>query len=308
MLSGRRIGSIAVRYRWRLRRRLVRLNRLLRRGLLARPRARLRRGRRRLRGRLIRLLRRLRLRRRRRRWRWRLGSRHDRSLRLHHRGGGKLDVGLGRLGRDVDLVLSDLASPIRGHLVAGGLVRYHLRERLGLRRVRLLVLGRCRRRRLLVGLLIRLLVLRPRLRRVSGGALRLRRAVHRSLLDRRCGGWLRRCVLWLGRCSRSRWRLLRLQSRRRLRRYVLRLRRRLRCRRRLRRSLRRRFLRSGRSDRGLHLAYRSRLRLCRGGGLGRGNAIVNKIRLGRSAFHAEFVVGGGMVSAVGTEHQDVNGG
>ena len=260
-----------------------------------------------MRRRLVRLLSQLRLRRRGHRWRWRLGGRHDRSLRLDRGSGWKLDVGLGRLGRDVDLVLSDLAVPLRRHLVAGRLVRYHLRERLRLRRVWLLVLGRGRRRRLLVGLLIRLLVLRPGLRPVSGSPLRLRRTVHRTLFDRRCRRRLGRHVLWLGRRSLYRWRLLRLLRRRGLRRYVLGLRRRLRRRRRLLRLLRRRFSRSGRSDRGLHLTCRSRLRLWRRGSLDRGNAIVNEFRLGRSAFHAELVVGGGMVSAVGTEHQDVNG-
>lgn len=121
----------------------------------------------------------------------RLRRRHRRGLDRRHGGSGKFDIGLGGLGRDVDLVLADLAVALGRHLVAGALVRYHLRERLRLRRVLLMVLRRCRRPRRLVGLLIRLLVLR--LRRVDGWPLRLRR---RCLL--RCESrLLRRRLRWL---------------------------------------------------------------------------------------------------------------
>jgi len=94
----------------------------------------------------------------------RLWRRHRRGLDRRHGGSGKFDIGLGGLGRDIDLVLADLAVALGRHLVAGALVRYHLRERLRLRRVLLMVLRRCRRPRRLVRLLIRLLVLRLRRR------------------------------------------------------------------------------------------------------------------------------------------------
>lgn len=90
--------------------------------------------------------------------------------------GRKLDIGLGRFWRDVDLVLADLTVALGGHLVAGALIGDHLRKRHGLRRIGWLVLGRGHGRRGLVWLLVRLLVLR---RRVGGRTLRLCRPVHR---------------------------------------------------------------------------------------------------------------------------------
>lgn len=193
------------------------------------------------------------------------------------RRGREMDIGLGGLGRDVHLVLSDLALPLRRHLVARSLVRYHLRERLRLRRVRLLILRRRHRRQGLVGLLIWSLVLR--LRRVGGWSLGLGRPFHRPLLGRR-DRWSRlRCIdrlrLWSGRG--------------------------------LRRLLHWRFRHLGRGNRLLRDLLGS-LRRLRAGDLGRGNAIVNEYGLGRPAFHAELVFGRGMVSAVGAEHQDMKGG
>lgn len=129
----------------------------------------------------------------------RLRGRHRRCLNRRNGGRGKLDIGLGGLGRHVGLVLSDLVVARGGHLVAGSLVGDHLRERLRLRRIRLLVLRRCHRPRRLIGLLIRLLIWRLvlRLLGVNGRPLWLRRLVHRPLL--RWSEWrcLLRCILRL---------------------------------------------------------------------------------------------------------------
>lgn len=73
--------------------------------------------------------------------------------------GREMDIGLGGLGRDVHPILSELALTLRCHLVARSLVWHHLRERLRLLRILLLVLGRCHGWSGLIGLLIRLLVL-----------------------------------------------------------------------------------------------------------------------------------------------------
>jgi hypothetical protein len=109
----------------------------------------------------------------------RSGRRHRGDLDRSCRSDRKLDIGLGGLGRNVDLVLPDLAVALGRHLVAGPLIGDHLRKRLSLRRIGLLILRRrhrrCRR--------VRLLVLRRRC--VSGRALRPRCPVHRSRIDRR---------------------------------------------------------------------------------------------------------------------------
>lgn len=213
----------------------------------------------------------LRLRRRRRLRRSGIGLGRRLRGRRRHRGWRELNVGLGGLGRHVHLILPDLAAARGGNLVAGPLIWNHLRQ--GLRRIRLLVLGRPQRglrRRGPILRLIGLLIIGLRRRRVHR---RLLRAVHRPQL---------------------RWR-----DRRRLRCHVLRLRywRRLRRRcRRLRRSGHR-WLRRNRQGR---LRWRSNARS------GRRNAIIHESGLGRTAFHAELVAGRGMVPAVGAEHRDEN--
>lgn len=116
----------------------------------------------------------------------RLGLRIGR-VRLRRRGrsrggGGKLYVDLGGLGRHIDLVLSDLTVPLRSHLIAGPLIGYHLRERLCLRGKRLLILGRRRRSRRRIWLLIGRLILR---RGVDRRPLRLGRPVDGPLLHRK---------------------------------------------------------------------------------------------------------------------------
>lgn len=95
-------------------------------------------------------------------------------------------------------------------------------------------------------------------------------------------------------------------GRRRLLRCILRLR--LGDGRGMRRLLRRQVRRPGRGLRRRTRDILGRFRPRRTGGFDWRDAFVNETGLGRTAFHAELVIGGGMVPAVGAEHQKKNGG
>ncbi len=152
----------------------------------------------------------LRLRRRRRLRRSRIGLGRRQRGRRRHRGWRELNIGLGGLGRHVHLILPDLAAARGGNLVAGPLIWNHLRQ--GLRRIRLLVLGRpqrgLRRRGPIlrsIGLLIIGLRRRRAHRRLRCHVLRLR---YWRRLRRRCRRLRRSGHRWLrrNRQGRLRWR------------------------------------------------------------------------------------------------------